>query len=176
MAMNRKTFIIAMLIPAIAILGFLAYNYYTYSAGEEILLKTVPVDPRDLFRGDYVNLRYEVSTINLTNTPHIGNFTSGDDIYATLSMKEKFWSVTEVGTEKTALQSNEVCMKGEVTSSYGGQLRVRWGIESYFVPEEKGRDIELNIRNVSVKVAVDSNCRAVIKELYINDNPVKFGS
>ncbi|MCX9014247.1 MAG: GDYXXLXY domain-containing protein [Candidatus Methanoperedens sp.] len=174
--MNKKNFIIAMLIPALAILGFAVYNYYTYSAGEEILLKTVPVDPRDLLRGDYVNLGYEISTINLSNTPHTGNFNSKDEIYATLSMSGKFWSVTQAGAEKPALQRNEVCMKGKVTNTYGGILRVRWGIESYFVPEGKGRDIELNTRNVSVKAAVDSNCRAVIKELYINDNPVKFGS
>ena len=32
-------------------------------SGEEILLKTAPVDPRDLLRGDYVILSYDVSTI-----------------------------------------------------------------------------------------------------------------
>lgn len=174
--MNRKTFIIAMLIPMIAILAFIGYNYYTYSTGEEILLKTVPVDPWELFRGDYVNLRYEISTVNLAQTPHEGDFAAGDDVYTVLYSGEKFWSVTKVGNYKPALQSNEVCIKGKVTSSYGNQLRVEYGIESYFVPEGKGRDIEREIRNnVSVMVAVDSNCRAIIKELYINDKPVRFG-
>lgn len=172
--MDRKTFIIAMLIPAIAILAFIGYNYYTYSVGEEILLKTAPVDPRDLFRGDYVNLRYEISTIDLTLVPYTGNFTTGDEIYAVLSKGEKFWYITKVGNHKPAVQSNEVCMKGKVTSFYANQLGVDWGIESYFVPEGKGRDIEREIANVSVKVAVDSNCRAIIKELYIEDEPVKF--
>ncbi len=176
--MNRKTFIIAMLIPTIAILAFIGYNYYTYSLGEEILLKTVPVDPWDLFRGDYVNLRYEITTIDLAHIRYTGNFTVGDDIYAVLSEGEKFWSITKVGNHKPALQSNEVCMKGKVTSSYGNQLRVEYGIESYFVPEGKGRDIELNIsrKDVSVKVAVDSNCREIIKEKYIKNEPVKFGN
>jgi uncharacterized membrane-anchored protein len=174
--MNKKTFIIAMLIPAIAILAFIGYNYYTYSLGEGILLKTVPVDPRDLFRGDYVNLRYEITTIDITHTLHTSNFTAGDDIYTVLSKEEKFWFITKVGDYKPALQSNEVCMKGKVTSSYGNQLRVEYGIESYFVPEDKGRDIEREIgNNISVMVAVDSNCRAIIKELYINDKPVRFG-
>lgn len=174
--MNRKTFIIVMLIPTIAILAFIGYNYYTYSVGKEILLKTVPVDPRDLFRGDYVNLRYDISTIDFAHIPYTGNFTTGDYIYAILSEGEKFWSITKVGNYKPALQSNEVCMKGKVISSYGNQLRVSWGIESYFVPEGKGKDIEREIRNLSVKVAVDSNCRAIIKELYIKDEPVKFGN
>ncbi len=174
--MNRKTFIIAMLIPMIAILAFIGYNYYTYSTGEEILLKTVPVDPWDLFRGDYVNLRYEISTINLSRTPHEGDFTANREIYTVLSEGEKFWSVTSVGKNKPLLQKNEVCMKGRVISSYDNMLRVEYGIESYFVPEGKGRDIEMNIRDASVKVSVDSNCRPIIKELYIKDEPVKFGN
>lgn len=174
--MNRKTFIIAMLIPAIVILALIGYNYYTYSLGKEILLKTVPVDPRDLFRGGYVNLRYEISTINLSRIPYEGDFVAYDDVYAVLSSGEKFWSVTRVGKNKPALQKNEVCMKGKVTNNYGNQLRVEYGIESYFVPEGKGKDIEMNIRDTSVKVSVDSNCRAIIKELYIKDEPVKFGN
>ena len=33
----------------------------TLTTGETILLRVVPVDPRDLFRGDYVILSYEIS-------------------------------------------------------------------------------------------------------------------
>jgi uncharacterized membrane-anchored protein len=52
---------------------------------------------------------------------------------------------------------------------------VNWGIESYFVPEGKGMEIEKDIRDVSVKVSIDRTCRALIKELYINDMPVVYG-
>ncbi len=171
--MNRKEFIALMLIPTITILAFIAYNYFTYSVGEEILLRTSPIDPSDLFRGDYVNLRYEISTIDLTYIPNTGNFMIGDDIYAVISKGEKFWSIKKIGNHKPALLSNEVCMKGRITSSYGNQLSVEWGIESYFVPEGKGRDIERGIGNLTVKVAVDSNCRAIIKELYLDDSIVE---
>lgn len=174
--MNRKTFIIAMLIPMIAILAFIGYNYYTYSTGKEILLKTVPVDPWDLFRGDYVNLRYEISTIDIAHIPYNGNIDS-EEVYAVLSRGEKFWSVASVGDYKPALRNNdEVCIKGKITDFRNKQLIIEYGIESYFVPEGKGKDIEREIRNnVSVMVSVDSNCRAIIKELYINDKPVQFG-
>jgi uncharacterized membrane-anchored protein len=33
--------------------------------GEEIFIKTKPLDPRDIFRGDYVQLNYEINDINL---------------------------------------------------------------------------------------------------------------
>lgn len=174
--MERKTFIKAMLVPAVILLGFIGYNYYTLNMGQEILLKTAPVDPNDLFRGNYVNLRYDISAIDLTKIGFDSPFMTGEDVFATLAKGEKFWFVTRVGHYNQPLQKNEVCMKGKVTYSYQNSINVNWGIESYFVPEGKGKDIEREIRDVSVKVSVDRTCRALIKELYINDNPVSFGN
>ena len=173
--MIRSSFFKAMLFPLVIILALVGYNYYTLYFGEEILLKTAPVDPWNLFRGDYVQLRYDISTIDLTRTPYDSNFTYGENAYAVLSKGEKFWTVTKVGHDKPSLSDREVCMKGKVTGSYDNSLEVTWGIESYFVPEGKGRDIEREIRSVSVKASVDPTCRAIIKELYINDKPVGFG-
>ena len=34
-------------------------------SGTEVLLKTAPVDPRDLLRGDYVALSYDISRVPL---------------------------------------------------------------------------------------------------------------
>ena len=45
------------------ILGLVAYKEVTLRFGTEVMLQTVPVDPRDLFRGDYVTLRYGISTL-----------------------------------------------------------------------------------------------------------------
>lgn len=173
--MDRKTFIKVMLIPAVILLGFIGYNYYTLNQGHEIILKTAPVDPNDLFRGNYVNLRYEISAIDLNSMIYDRPFGYGDDVFAILAKGEKFWYVTRVGHSVRPLQNNEVCIKGKVTSSYENRINVEWGIESYFVPEGKGMDIEREIRNVSVTVSVDGTCRALIKELYIDDEPVSFG-
>lgn len=172
--MKRRTFFLVMLLPAVTILAFIGYNYSTLYFGEEILLKTAPIDPRDLFRGDYVRLSYEISTIDLMQTPHDRNFTYGEAVYATLSEGDKYWHITRVEHEKPELKSGEVCMKGTVTSFFNNQARLKWGIESYFVPEGEGRSIEREMRNVSVKVVVDSTCRAIIKDLYIDDELIEF--
>lgn len=173
--MDRKTFVKAMLVPAIVLLGFIGYNYYTFNQGQEILLKTAPVDPNDIFRGNYVNLRYDISVINLTHMPYDMPFVYGDDVFAVLAKGEKYWYVARVGHYYQYPGQNEVVMKGKVTGSYENTINVLWGIESYFVPEGKGLQIEREIRDVSVRISVDRTGRALIRELYINDKPVSFG-
>lgn len=48
-----------MCVPAYMI----ASRYAILTSGREIVLETVPVDPRSLFRGDYVTLRYAISPV-----------------------------------------------------------------------------------------------------------------
>ncbi|HIE31672.1 MAG TPA: hypothetical protein EYP67_04720 [Methanosarcinales archaeon] len=82
--MDKKRFLLLISVPAVVILIFLCINLYTLHFGQEIVLKTDPIDPRDLFRGDYVTLSYEISRIDLNNIPHDANFSSGETIYASL--------------------------------------------------------------------------------------------
>ncbi len=161
------------LVPAIVLLLFLGSKLYTVSTGEEILLDTAPVDPRDLFRGDYVILSYSISTID-NETLGDMQFERQENIYASLSKKEKFWTVDSVSKTKPSLNENQVCLKGEIIQSRSNRVSATWGIESYFVPEGEGRPIERSRQNLSVIVVVDSSCNAIVKDLLINDTIVKF--
>lgn len=174
--MNKRQFILLMSIPAIVILSIIAVKWFTIFFGQEILLKIEPVDPRDLFRGDYVALRYEISRINLNEIPNDSDFFIGDTIYASLSKKEKFWTIDSVSHSKLVLDENQVCMKGKVERTFNDQVIISWGIESYFVPEGKGRQIEQDMvaRNVSAIVSVDFTCSSVLKQLLVNDEPIEF--
>lgn len=51
------------LLPILILLGMTVTPLLTIMTGKEIYLPTEPVDPRDLFRGDYVTLNYEVNTV-----------------------------------------------------------------------------------------------------------------
>src|SRR5438045_3812657 len=52
--------LVAIVAAQVAILlGMIALDGLPLALGERIKLKVVPVDPRDLFRGDYVVLDYE---------------------------------------------------------------------------------------------------------------------
>ena len=68
--MNTKLKIILVLIIVLQILslvGFVIYQESLKDTGTKIILQTIPVDPRDLLRGEYVDLRYEISDITVEN-------------------------------------------------------------------------------------------------------------
>ncbi|MGM0771108.1 MAG: GDYXXLXY domain-containing protein [Halobacteriota archaeon] len=172
--MNSKRFLVLMVYSLIIITLIFLPKMVALSFGEDILLKTEPVDPRDVFRGDYVNLNYEISTIDLDNTPYDGEFLYGESVYATLSEKEKYWTIDSVSHRKPDVSDKEVCMKGVATGNYDDTLYVSWGIESYFVPEGEGIPIQMQMENVSVIVSIGPFCSPVTKQLLIDDEPVTF--
>ena len=161
---TKKIFIIIGLFWVVLIGGFIGIKEFTLKTGHEILLKTVPVDPRDLFRGDYVVLRYEISTIETSNfSVSSSNFNVGDNIYISLSLDgEKIGNITNIQKERP---KNGTFVKGTVKDIYNNRLTVEYGIESYFVPEGKGGEVEKNRRKIYTKVAIDSFGNAVIKAL-----------
>lgn len=63
--MNKriKQLLLACTLPVLILLGMAVIPLYTLLFGEEIILQTKPVDPSDLFRGDYVTLRYEAEEV-----------------------------------------------------------------------------------------------------------------
>ncbi len=158
------------------LLGFIGYKETTLRLGTTVLLQNVPVDPRDLFRGDYVVLRYEVSTVE---GYYYGQYAQGDTVYVPLIRTE---SPGGDATWKTAGYLTvepepgwEVFLKGKVADVAARQdgvarITVEYGIEQYFVPEATGHEIE-TARDVKAEVAVDGFGHAVIKQLIVDGKP-----
>ena len=65
--MTGKRLIAAAVLVALAQIGFLGWIIAGRAAilrdGRQVLLKVEPVDPRDLLRGDYVRLGYDISRL-----------------------------------------------------------------------------------------------------------------
>lgn len=170
--MNKKIilFFIAVLWVIVAA-AMIISKQSTLRRGKAVVLETVPVDPRDLLRGDYVILRYKISTLDLglikSERP---DYKRGEVIYVKLEPKGKFWEATGVQAKRSA--DNEIYIRGKVSYCYSKKLEVIYGIESYFVPEGEGREIEKNIRreksSVNVEAVVDSSGNALIKKVYID--------
>ncbi len=126
--------------------------------GETLRLKVIPVDPRDLFRGDYVVLGYDYSRVDRNRIPGLNSDydwrqrDEGRDVFITLqpSSDEKYWSAAEYDLHRPTGQHY---LQGTLRS--WGQIEC--GIEAWYVQEGEGRRIENAIRagrNVYADVAV----------------------
>lgn len=149
-------------------------------AGREITMPVKPLDPRDLFRGDYVTLGYDVSTLNKSNTPEgrTAELRAGSAAFVTLSPKaDGGWMVKDVAAQFPAqVEAGDVVLKGQVKNSWARAdgadrtVSVRYGIESYFVPEGTGRALESKVRDHKIEaiVAVGSDGAAALKGLVVD--------
>lgn len=190
--MNQKKILYLTIIFWLLIFsGFIVYKEYTLRTGTEVLLKTLPVDPRDLFRGDYVTLNYEISNLNMEKLPSEESyFYSDEPVYLALELKNGYGVPKKIyttppedglyikGKVKDILYDWETDESGITTEETIKELRVDYGIESYFVPEGRGMEIEKAQRTekteVTAKIIVDKYGNAVIKSLLIDGEEIEF--
>ena len=157
----------------VIIFGFVGFKEYTLKSGEEVLLKTLPVDPRDLLRGDYVVLSYEIGRLDLKSVgKDADEFRENDRVYVVLDIAEGYGTAAGIYKQKPV---DRLFIKGSVERARADTVWLSYGIENYFVPEGQGRKIErLDAGRVSVKASVDNFGNAVIKAVLIDGEEVKF--
>jgi uncharacterized membrane-anchored protein len=174
----------AMLLLCGGLLALVESRAAILRGGTEIRLRTVPVDPRDLFRGDYVVLAYPMSIV-ATGPAEAKGLRRGDTVYVTLARDaEGFAQAKAVASTRPAASAGEVVIAGRVQSTGAcalneagqtdcaagaGRLRVAYGLESYFVPQGEGRRIETTSKaRIEVVAAVAADGTAAIKRLLID--------
>jgi uncharacterized membrane-anchored protein len=172
--MNRsRPFVLVGLLWGAIVIGFITVKEFTLQTGEVVTLKTAPVDPRDLFRGDYVILSYDISSLDLGALPaDRAAFSAGDVVYVSLETRDGYGVATQVSGRAPG---EGLFLKGRVGAVQGRALRVEYGIESYFVPEGKGRPLErASGEALTVQASIDRFGNAAIKSLLLNGKPVRF--
>ncbi|MCP3461863.1 GDYXXLXY domain-containing protein [Bradyrhizobium sp. CCGUVB23] len=152
--------------------------------GTEVTLQTRPVDPRDLLRGDYVVLGYDISQLPagaLANQPAAAR---NPIVFVKLAPNaDGLYEAVSVHTEAVAVTPPEVLIRGRV--NYGAscgsgrrafcdKLAISYNLETYFVPEGEGRKLEQarNQKKLRVVAAVLPSGRAAIKRLLLDGEPV----
>ena len=166
----------------VALLGWMiADRAMLLVGGEEVRLAVVPIDPRDLLRGDYVVLSYEISRLNAAELDGDTGFESGNTVYVKVEPKGAEWRAVAIYRQEP---SDGTALRGTVERSAvdGGcsgddcrMLTVEYGLERFFVPEGAGRELESlrNDQRMSVDVAVASNGRSALKRLLV-DGEVRY--
>ncbi len=76
---------VTILFQMIVLIGMLGNSALPLITGEEVKLKTVPYDPRSLFRGNYARLNYEISRIDPEYFSDIERLRSGEVVYVSVA-------------------------------------------------------------------------------------------
>lgn len=191
--MSRYKLVVAATVLALVQIGFLGWMIAGRAAvlrdGKEVLLKVEPVDPRDLLRGDYVRLGYDISRIPVELIENLPGETASAEGPIFVRLKkgaDGYWSAAgaSLGTDSAVAGPDEVGIRGTATGAWslspGSTVSVDYGIERYYVPEGEGLAIEEEMRKRSnsgepelhgfaVKVAVASDGSGQIKALMDGD-------
>jgi uncharacterized membrane-anchored protein len=172
---ERPILIGTVLFQLLVLFGMMVPRSTTLLTGETILLRVVPVDPRDLLRGDYVILGYEISRVPPQGVDGLfgpGQFRTGDlhegqgqTVYVTLIPEPDGRHYRGGAVSINPPPPGVKAIRGTLRA----QSWIDFGIESYFVQEGKGKDYENAIRNrrLSAEVALTPDGRAALRGLRI---------
>ena len=147
--------------------GVFLGGVYPLWFGEEVRLETQPVDPRDLFRGNYARLGYAFNNVE------IPGLRPGDVVYLPLEKQpdEALWRGGEPQVSEPEIG---LYLRGRVSGQpWSAGNTVKYGIEALFAPKEKALALERQLRDNAVavvRVAPNGKAALVTVEAKAVDN------
>ena len=178
-ARTRGAALLALTILQVGVLQWIVWDrVWLIKGGQEVVLPIVPVDPRDLFKGDYVRLGYPISRApgSVVETPEPQD---RQPAFATIAQgADGAWAVSKISARyPTVVAAGSRVLEVRTRGSWqqrSGQLWLTYGLERYYVPEGKGPDLEKAAREkkLAAVIAVDARGRAAIKGLSVDGKTV----
>jgi hypothetical protein len=175
--MKTKLLIAVIALQAAWVVSTAARQELLLRRGAVVLLETVPVDPRDLLRGDYVILSYKISVLPgaLFAEPIATPVTIGTPVFVRLAKHGPFHEAEAASFSPLKAEPDRPVLRGTVSSSSfvgvsGGHVdsvRVDYGLERYYVREGTGRPSG----KITVEAAVSASDSSMIREVYIDGRP-----
>ncbi|MGZ8782119.1 MAG: GDYXXLXY domain-containing protein [Gaiellaceae bacterium] len=118
--------------------------------GEEIRLKTRPVDPLDIFRGNYVVLDYEISRLQVTFDVREGQRLCADLFQSAPGVYGARYAYDFVQQD-----GKTICGRARNDARSGQSVGIEYGIETYYASAERAREIERSLGSAELYVVVD---------------------
>ena len=158
---GRIAFWIVVAAQLVFLIGFIVVKEADLRIGTEVVLQTVPVDPRSLLQGDYAILDYEIASL----PAYLQQLDVGDTVYVGLRSGPEIWTASGYTVARSGVVG-DIFIKGRVDR----RGHADFGIGTYFVPEGTGRIVE-GADDVKVVVNVDGDGNAAIKDLLVDGDP-----
>lgn len=183
--MRRTSLVAGVLVVQLTIVGTMILNgmrplWY----GRSVTCLAHGIDPRDLMRGDYVELAYDFNELSLSDSTIDrdidlpASFHYGDRLYVTYNESDTGVVVTGVFANqpqrtrnflKATVQGRSHIEKDDSAKGWA-TIRVRYGIEEYYTDSRTAQVVEESIRNgrrlfVRTKVLDDGTMRIAALEM-----------
>lgn len=150
MSRRRRLALLAVVAAQIALpLALAAVAAADLAFGREIRLRAEPVDPLDIFRGNYVVLRYDISTL-----PVQYDTDRGDRLCVALFEEDGDWrgAYAQPGGPGSGPW---ICGRARSDARAGEQVSIEYGIETYFASAERAKEIERSIAEGTTYAVID---------------------
>ncbi len=152
----------AIVAQVLILIGMVVSAVLPLVTGTDITVRTRPVDPRDLFRGNYAQLSYDFSRVPLRELASMVPLRTGEVVYVSLQQgKDGLHEFAEASLEQP---DDGLFLRGRVEYVMEDQVSVLYGIEAFFAPQETAVALEQTLRERAVAtLAVSGSGRARIK-------------
>lgn len=161
MSLSKKVlwgFVAAIVLQLAVLIGMTMMAAMPQWTGQEVRIKTVPVDPRSLFRGNYARLRYDLSRVRPNSIPEYKKLRHGEMVYAVLEVSgNQLYRLKEFVIERP---NSGVYIRGRIDRPVFIEevewVQVKYGIEAFFAPKEKALALEHELRDGGIAVLMVS--------------------
>lgn len=156
----KRKYLLAVIMPMLILLGTTISPVSALMWGEEAVLQTVPLDPRDLFRGDHVILQYVINEIDTAGFGEIDKTqwdkgAYGQKVYVSLKKEGQYHVVDSVSRKEP---QKGIYLKGKIryVDTFRNIAYVDYRLDKFFVPENTGQEFEEQSRegNLLAKVNI----------------------
>ena len=150
MSRGRRIALLAVVLVQLAVpLALAAVAAADLAFGREIRLRAQPVDPLDIFRGNYVVLRYDISEVEMGEPVR-----RGDTVCVRLTEQNGVWS-GNFGLPPGYTSETAICGRARGEAEGGEHVSVEYGIETYYANAERAREIEQSIGRGTLYAVID---------------------
>jgi uncharacterized membrane-anchored protein len=161
---------ITMVLQLFVLCGMVVKAALPLYTGIEVRVKTVPVDPRSMFRGNYARLNYEITTLPANAFSNENEIRFGEVVYISLQPGED--GLYEFADATLGKPLDGVFMRARITSN-SQPYRVKYGIEAFFAPKEKALQLESDLRNGGIAVLMVSDDGSVALKDVVPDEQIE---
>lgn len=137
------------------LLGWAGYHESVRRHAPVVLLKTKPVDPRDLLRGDYMILGYEIADVPLSD-----DLPQGSEVWVVLEPRGEHHVAVAASAMEPALAAGQIAVRAR-----RDWRRLQFGIENFYVPEGRGTP---EFKTLEVEASVSPTHRLYIRRVLLD--------